>query len=608
MAKTRFSFLDAVLVVAVLYWAQAVIVPVALALLLTFVLSLAVTPLQRRVGGVPAVLLVVAVTFAALGVAGWAITVQLTSLVQELPAYEQNVRHKIRDVQWLGKGASVEKIQDTVEGIRSELAKGEAGGTTAKPVVVEAEPAASLWSIPTTLGPWLEPLGNAALVMALVIFMLLERQDIRNRLISLFGHGQLPVTTRAFDEAGWRVSRYLVAQSMINLLFGVSVGVGLYAIGVPYAILWAALAAALRFVPYVGPWIAAIAPILVSLAAFDGWRRPLLVVGLYASLELVTNFVVESFFYAGAAGVSQVGLLVAVAFWTWLWGPLGLLLATPLTVCLVVIGKYVPGLEVISTLMADKPILESDVSYYQRLLAGDQEEAADLIEQHVKKSSAETVYDAILVPALNYAERDRIEGRLSAEEEQAVVDASRTLLEEVSGLLSGAASVPKLSAQSNAPATSIGVLGWPIHGDPDALALRMLGALLADTPIVLETLSGPALLADGIRTIKERGCRVVCIADLPPSPPSKSRHLAKRLRAALPELTILVGRWAPPSIADDEDVAALKEAGADDVGTTLIETRDHLLRVLQPLGLAASESEPAHPGESQPPPVLVASG
>jgi hypothetical protein len=230
------------------------------------------------------------------------------------------------------------------------------------------------------------------------------------------------------------------------------------------------------------------------------------------------------------------------------------------------------------------------VSYYQRLLAGDHAEAADLIEEHVKDVSVETVYDAIVVPALNYAERDRIEGRLSAEEEQAIVEASGALLEEADGLL-GDTAVETLGARPDGPGARMIVLGWPVHGAPDALALRMLRTLLQGTPIVLETLSGSALLADGIRTIKERGCRAVCIADLPPSPSSKSRHLVKRLRAALPELTILVGRWSPPSFAD-EDIAALKQAGADEVGTTLIETRDQLSRLLERPAPAAPEIDP----------------
>ena len=279
---------------------------------------------------------------------------------------------------------------------------------------------------------WLAPivgqLGTAAFVLAMVIFMLLERRDLRDRLIGLVGHGQLAITTKAFDEAGTRVSRQLLMQSLVNLIYGIAVGIGLYFLGVPYPLVWAALGAALRFIPYIGPVLGAGAPILVSLAALQGWAGPLWVVGLFVVLELFTNLVLETVLYAGAAGVSQVALLASVAFWTWLWGPLGLLMATPLTVCLVVLGKHVPGLEFVGTLMADTPALAPEHGYYQRLLARDQAEAADLIERHIKTEPHRSVYDALLLPALNYAERDRLEQRLSVEEETAVIDATRELL------------------------------------------------------------------------------------------------------------------------------------------------------------------------------------
>jgi predicted PurR-regulated permease PerM len=263
------------------------------------------------------------------------------------------------------------------------------------------------------LGPIIGPLGTAAMVVALVIFMLLERRDLRDRLIGLIGHGRLTVTTKAFDEAGSRVSKQLLMQSLVNGIYGVVAGLGLYFLGVPYPLVWGTLGAALRFVPYLGPVLGAGAPILVSLAALPGWAGPLSVIGMFTALELFTNLVLETVLYAGAAGVSQVALLVSVAFWTWLWGPLGLLMATPLTVCLVVLGKHVPGLTFVGTLMADTPPLAPEYGYYQRLLARDPGEAADLIERHIKNEPWGTVYDALLLPALNYAERDRLENRLS---------------------------------------------------------------------------------------------------------------------------------------------------------------------------------------------------
>ena len=434
-------FAGVVLVVAVLYWAQAVLVPFAVAILLTFVLTPPVTWLQRWVGRVPAVLLVVTLVFGALGLAGWGLTRQMDHLAQDLPGYRANIRAKIADVRGVSNGGTVEKLQETLEGIKTDLGNPTpAKGTVSRPVVVSSEQASALSSF-AWLGPLVGPLGTAGMVLAMVIFMLLERRDLRDRLIGLFGHGQLATTTKAFDEAGSRVSRQLLMQSLVNLVYGSIVFVGLYFLAVPYALVWAMLGAALRFIPYIGPVLGAGAPILVSLAALEGWSSALYVITLFIALELFTNLVLETVLYAGAAGVSQVALLVSVAFWTWLWGPLGLLMATPLTVCLVVLGKHVPGLGFVSTLMADTPALAPEYGYYQRLLARDQSEAADLIDRHIKSEPAQSVYDALMLPAINYAERDRLEGRLSVEEETAVIDATRELIADAADAIRQQATV-----------------------------------------------------------------------------------------------------------------------------------------------------------------------
>ncbi len=462
------TFIGCVLVGVVLYLAQAILVPVALAVLLAFLLTPVVTALERYIGRVPAVLAVVVVTFVGLGGAGWVVTQQLGSLVQELPAYRHNIHQKIQDVRGAGKGGSVEALQKTVEDIEAQIAEPPSAGTSTRPVIVQPEQVSGLWSFSAVVGPFLGPLTTAGLILALVIFMLLEREELRNRLIRLFGHGRLVVTTKAFDEAGRRVSRYLLVQSLVNLVYAIGVAIGLFFIGVPYASLWAALAGALRFIPYVGPTIGAAAPIVVALAALEGWTRPFLVIGLFVGLELFTNLVLEAVLYAGAVGISQVALLIAIAFWSWLWGPLGLLLATPLTVCLAVMGKYVPGLEFVSTLISDEPVLTTDVSYYQRLLARDYAEASDLLERHAATEPAETVYDAVMLPALSYAERDRIEGRLEPDEELAVVEATADLLAE------------RLDAPDDvvvAGSDAMRVLGLAAEGAPDVLALRMLGGI-----------------------------------------------------------------------------------------------------------------------------------
>jgi len=373
----------------------------------------------------------------------------------------------------------------------------------------------------------------------------------------------------------------LLMQSLVNLVYGVAAGIGLYIVGVPYPLVWAALAAALRFIPYLGPVIGAGAPILVSLAALPGWAGPLWVMGLFIVLELFTNLVLETVLYAGAAGVSQVALLVSLAFWTWLWGPLGLLLATPLTVCLVVLGKHVPGLEFVGMLMADTPGLAPEFAYYQRLLARDQGEAADLIEQHIKTEAPLSVYDALLLPALNYAERDRLEQRLSLDEEAAVIDATRELLfDAAESIRRLVPAPPPEDPASPRPREPLRVLGVATNGNADELALQMLGHVLDDLPIVVEIMTGRMLASELVSLMQVQHASIVCLADLPPSPPSKTRYLVKRLRAALPEARILVGRWGPPALSDDS-TQLLRDAGATLVATTLMETRTYLAGLVE---------------------------
>jgi len=570
-------FAGSVLIVAVLYWAQVVLVPLALAGLLTFFLTPVVTRLQRWLGRVPAVLTTTIAAVAFLGLVGWGLSWQVAGVLDELPAYRENIRQRVRAIQGASRGGSVEKLQTTVDDITKAINEDTPRpGTARAPVVVRPQTAPAAW-IPST-NTLLAHLASAGFIAVLILFMLLERQDLRNRLMSLFGHGHLARTTRALDEAAERVSRYLLMQSLINLSYGVGVGIGLFLIGVPYALLWAVLAGVLRFIPYVGPLIGALAPIFVSLAVLQGWMRPAFVVALFVALELFTSLVLETLLYAGATGMSKVSLLVAIAFWTWLWGPLGLIIATPLTVCLVVFGKHIPGLEIIARLLSDAAVLAPDVAYYQRLLAGDQGEAADLIEEYVAKHADDSVYDALLLPALTYAERDHAEGRLSAEEEHGIVDATRELISDTEA--ARRANQPDDAPSPDLPASEpVMVLGLPAHTDADRVALEILAKLLEGTPFVLQIASVHALSSDAVAMLGEGRHAAVCIADLPPSSPSKARYLVKRLRAAVPDAKIIVGRWAPPSLADEQPKLILA-AGAAYVSTTLEETREQLRQLL----------------------------
>ncbi len=581
--KAWVTFAGCVLVVAVLYWAQAVLVPVSIAVLLTFVLAPPVVWLQRRIGRIPAVLLVVFLVFTFLGLASWGVVRQMSSLGTDLPTYRANIRAKARDVQGARNGNSMSKFERAMTELQGDLGVAPPAGTSASPVVVTSDPAPGFSAI-GWLGPIVAPLGTALSVVVLVLFMLLEREDLRDRIIGLVGHGHLAITTKALDEAGSRVSRQLLLQTIVNIIYGAIAAAGLWWFGVPYPLFWGSMGAVLRFIPYLGPIGAAAGPVVLAFAALPGWTRPLEVAALYGVLEIFTNFVLETFLYAGAMGVSQVALMISVAFWTWLWGPLGLLMATPLTVCLVVLGKHVPGLEFLGTLLSDAPALTPENSYYQRLLARDQAEAADIVERYVKAQPADSVYDSMLIPALNYAERDRLEERLSAEEEAAVIEITREMIE----LLADAPRPPAVVAARPA----LRVLGYPANGAGDELALRMMAQVLAGLPIALEITTTRVMASELVQYVRAEGYSVVLIADLPPSAPSKTRYLVKKLKSALPDVRISVGRWAHPSMSD-ESSQPLVDAGAALVASTLADTRKHLAEAAHIGTPAADVATPA---------------
>jgi predicted PurR-regulated permease PerM len=579
------------LVVAGLYWLQAVLIPMALAVLLTFLLSPVVGTLQRRgLGRVPAVLVTVVLALSVLGGIGWTLTRQLMTLADELPRYSLNIQHRIADLHGASKGGSVEKVQKTVEDVVGEIQKTDKLGVTRqKPVAVVLEPPSILARLPSLL----QALASAVVVTVLMIFMLLERRELRDRVILLIGYRRMTATTRALDEAGARISRYLLMQSIIDGSFGVAVGLGLFLIGVPYPVIWGSLAAALRFIPYVGTFVAALLPLALSLAVFPGWLQPALVVGLFLVLWLVASVVMEPWLYGQSAGVSQVALLIAVIFWTWLWGPVGLLLATPLTVCLVVLGKHLPALGFIVVLMGDRPVIEAKARYYQRLLARDQDEAADIVEAYVNTDGRESVYDAVLLPALYYAKQDRDRGLLTEGDVQFVGQATREILE----VLAHDAPAPSerdtgdLSVSDPGANTRVWIVGCPARDEADALALEMVRHLLDPARYRIEVSGTGMLTAEVVAWVDLHRPPLLCIGAVAPGGLSQTRHLCKRLRSQCPELKIVVGRWGLHD-EKDADRQHLLAAGADHVETTVLDTQRTLAQVGLTLGRPAPESPP----------------
>jgi len=564
-----------VLVVACLYWAQIVLMPIAFAVLVTFLLSPPVTALQRwRVPRVLSVIIVVVLALAIVAGIGAVLGSQAVSLGTELPKYQSNIRQKISDIRLLGRYTGFGQVAETVRSAAGEADReadrASRGPKPARPtpVVVVRDESNPLRSLAEVVTPWLEPLSRAGLVVLLVPFMLLAREEMRNRLLRLIGFGRLAMTTRAMDEAGERVTGYLLRQFLVNAAFGALAAGGLFLIGIPYAALFGFLAGTLRFVPYVGIWIGAAMPVAAAMAVHPGWTRLVLVIALFLVLELFISGVLEVLIYARSAGVSEVGLLVAIAFWTWIWGPIGLVLATPLTVCIVVVAKSVPELEFLWILMGNEPAMSTHIALYQRLLAGDQDEASNIVERALADRPRERVFDEVLLPGLALGALDHRRGRIDVEEASAVVAGVREIVEQLE---------PPAEEPGEYEAR---VFGASAHSGADAAGLRMLRDLLVPARIALDVASPDLLSAEVVEAVRAHGGEIVLVGALAPGGLAPARFLCKRLRASVPGVRIVVGRWCVNDDVDS-DRASLLAAGADAVGTSLVETRDLALQYLR---------------------------
>src|SRR5436309_5090752 len=387
-------------VVAALYFGRSVFVPIALATLITFLLSRLVTRLERWIGRIAAMLVTVIAMFTIFAAASWVIGRQVIDLADKLPDYQANIVTKIRSLRLPAAGA-LARLSSSVHVLQKELVapspapstdrgRGDSSTRTVPPVAspipvkVIEERSAIPQLMQETLSAVLSPLGTAALVLLLVIFMLLKREDLRGRVIRLIGHGRISTTTRAMEDAGYRVSRYLSMQFLVNTCYGICVASGLYFIGVPNAALWALLAGVLRFIPYIGPWVGAALPLILSFAISDNWISPVLTIALFILLEATISNFVEPWLYGVSTGVSPIALIISAVFWTWLWGPIGLVLSTPLTVCLAVIGRHVPRLEFLSILLSEDQPLAPHEECYHRLLSSWMDSAEEMAAKYAE--------------------------------------------------------------------------------------------------------------------------------------------------------------------------------------------------------------------------------
>ena len=582
-----------VFVVGTLYFARDLLIPLALSALLTFLLAPLVTRIERWIGRIAAVLLVVALIFTGLGAVGWVLTRQVIDLATKLPDYKENIVAKLHAFR-MPKGGAFSAFSQTVEELKQELPGGSAeveavtvtqdtgkASTAATALPAPPPPAVAVRMVETSkdnpmdlmqsmIAPVLGPLGTAGLVLLLVVFMLLQREDLRNRLIRLVGQGRISATTRAMDDAGGRVSRYLLMQLVINVTYGIPVAIGLYFIGVPNAILWGCFATVLRFVPYVGPWIAASIPILLSLAVSASWTTPLLTIGLFVALELISNNIMEPWLYGSSTGVSPIALIMAAIFWTWLWGPVGLVLATPLTVCLVVMGRHVARLSFLSVLLSDEEALTPAEDCYHRLLTPGERDELELVESFLKTNSLTALYDSVFIPVITAAETD---ARADLVDRQQLNDVEQSMRDIIEDLGTRPPVAPKPDQAPEALpgiAPDCRVYCLPARAERDELAGLMLVQLLRQQGFGAQ--NAPAKLVTGelLALVEKAGVDVICISVVAPSTVIHARYLCLKLRTLLPQQKILIGLWGATEEIT-EAASRLRDSGADEVVTTLAE-------------------------------------
>lgn len=583
------------IVVGGLYFAREVLIPIALAIVLSFLLTPAVQRLERwKFPRVAATLIVAGIGVAAIVSIGYIVAHQFVQVVEQLPNYRGQLHEKWDKLK--NHGGVIKKAEQELHNIgatsqpagqhpqqRAGIQTNEtppplqpnspASNENPVPVRVVQPPQSSLESAFSTITDYasrfLSPLATAFLVMVLVIFMLLTREDLRDRMIRLIGHGRLNLTTQATDDAGNRISRYLSALAVVNSAYGACVAGGLWLIGhflghgngFPNVLVWGLLVGLFRFIPYVGIWIGAAVPLALSFALFPGNGAFFATVGLFLALEAIVSQAVEPFWYGASTGMSALAVLVAAVFWTWLWGPIGLLLSTPLTVCLVVLGKYVPQLQFLDILLGDEPVLPPHMRLYQRLIASDDEEAGELAHEMLKDRTLEKVYDEVLVPALLLAERDYHRDHLQEERLKFIHQSIRDMVEELGDdaqakRLRNAAAETEMAAKDQAIESdvarprpvlpkdcTVNVACLTAKGEADEIVGKMLCQLLELRGYCAFMGTADQLASEMVEMVEEKKAQIVAVSAMPPAAVAHARYLCKRLHGRFPEIHLIVGVW-----------------------------------------------------------------
>lgn len=560
-----------VVLIAGLHYGRELLIPLALAVVVSFLLGPLVLRLQRWMPRALAVVLTILLVFAATGGIGWLVAGQFQQLAAALPEYRHSIRERVASVrEVLESSQTSQTVQDLGAEIQ-QAAQPQPPRAEIETVRIAEPEKGALETLRGLLSPTLDILITAGLALVFAFIMLLRRGDLRDRFIRLAGEGRILVTTQALDEAAQGISSYLMRLVLLNGVHGLMIALGLFAIGVPNALLFGTLAGLLRFIPYLGPWIAASFPVLTSMATSTGWSQPVLVMSVIAVLELLSNLVLEPWVYGRGTGLSPLALLVSTLFWTWLWGPVGIVLATPFTVCLVLMGKHLPPLRLLHMLFSNTPGLPAPARLYQRLLAGEPDLAWEVIEDDLKSKPLVAVYDEVVLPALSLAETDRARGVLDDEPRVRVEDGLALLIDEAEGAF--VASSPAAAATVRDPAAALSSAGaasggassaapsgaMPLPGSAspavlclaardsaDVLAATMLAQVLRREGLSVEVAPLAALSGELLAVLESRPIDAVCISAVPPSRFLHVRYLCKRIAARHPALPIVVGLWGQP--------------------------------------------------------------
>lgn len=571
-SSSGYVVLTLIAVIVILNIAQAIFIPIALAILLSFILTPLIIKLcQWKFPKFLAIFTSVGLAFSLIGLLGWMLSHQVMQLAQNVPTYQANIRLKIQELKNM-----TPEVFDRFTNIKNVLNQedksidakiGSNGGQKNKPILVKLVPPQQsiIEQISSVLNPLLGPLGTFLLVIIFVIAILFHREDLRARFIILISQGDLNLATQAIDDATTRIIKYLLMNLLVNTLYGLSIGIGLFYIGIPNALLGGFLATLLKFIPYLGVWLAASFPLLLAFSVDSGWSMLLMTMGLFAVIELISNYFLEPRLYGTSTGISSIAIMVASVFWTWIWGVVGLFLSVPLTVCIFMLGKYVPGLEFLEVLLGSDPVFKPEAVLYQRLLAMDEGEALRLSNEFLKDASLCDYYDLLMIPALTLAEKDLHRGTLAEHRQKFILEQTGEIIDSLN-----VNEVDEQKSETNLQEELIpNVICLPVRDESDELAARMLAQLLNNDGIKTRVIECVSLSEETYTILNTLRPKITCISSLLPYSLSHVRSMCKKIKQILPETKIVVSIWGVTSSSSllekrvggcDAIVFSLKEA------------------------------------------------